>query len=279
MFGDMESSAVNRASYVPMTNRHRSIAVVLVILVYAIFGLIFLNWRQQLPVEEVPELIVVFQLQRPPEPLPSPIQSEPDRPIDAKAPAAVDPRPSGSPLVGVDTPPPAPTVAQPKISRVDVTPAPVALPMPPGGAGGIVERDGFGVADGETGGNSGRGNDAGSGTGSGGGNSGGGGGGAVTAADWAREVSWEQIYAVHPARAHAVNVSGEAVLTCLAARTGKLRNCRVTSETPGGWSFGRAALRMVPDLRVAPRRENGVVIDNGQVYFTIRFDMPTRLPK
>lgn len=275
----MGSAALNRASYVSTTYRRRSIAVFLVVLIYAILALIVLNWQQQLPVEDVPEPIVVFRLQPAPKPLPT-IQADPDRPIDAKAPAAADPRPSGSPLVGVDTPPPAATIAPPDISRVDVTPAPVALPMPPSDAGGIVARNGSGTADGDTGGNEGRGNGDGGGVGSGGGNGGnGGGGGTATKAEWAREVSWEQIYAVHPARAHAANVSGKAVLTCVAARTGKLRNCRVTSETPSGWSFGRAALRLVPDLRVTPRRENGVVIDNGQVYFTIRFDMPTRLPK
>ncbi len=183
-------------------------------------------------------------------------------------------------MVGVDTPPTALTVSQPEVSHVDITPAPVALPMPPTEAGGVVARNEFGTADGETGGNGGRGSGAGSGAGSGGGNSGnGGGGGVATKAEWAREVSWEQVYAVHPARAKSANVSGRAMLTCQAARTGKLHHCTVVSETAGGWSFGRAALQLVPDLRVVPRKENGVVIHNGQVYFTIRFDMPIALPK
>lgn len=276
----MESSILNRASYIPMTHRHRSIAVVLVMLVYAILGLIILNWRQPLPAERAHEPIAVFQLQSPPKTLPSPIQAEPDRPIDAAAPAAASPRPSGSPMVGVDTPPAALTVSPSEVSHVDITPAPAALPMPPTDAGGVVARDAFGTADGETGGNGGRGNGAGSGDGSGGGNGGnGGGGGVATKAKWAREVSWEQIYAVHPARAKSANVSGKAMLTCQAARNGKLHHCTVVSESAGGWSFGRAALRLVPDLRVVPRKENGVVIDNGQVYFTIRFDMPIVLPK
>ncbi len=275
----MGTAAFNRASYVSTTYRRRSIAIFLVILFYAILTLILLNWRRQPPAEDVPEPAVVFRLQPASNPLPT-IQAKPDRPIDAKAPAAAESRPSGSPLVGVDTPPPAATVTPADISRVDVTPAPVALAMSPADSGGIVARDGVGTADGDTGGNDGRGNGAGGGVGRGGGNGGGGGGGGIaTKAEWARQVSWEQIYAVHPARAHAANVSGKAVLTCVAARTGKLRSCRVTSETPSGWSFGRAALRLVPDLRVAPRRQNGVVIDNGEVYFTIRFDMPTLVPK
>jgi protein TonB len=63
----------------------------------------------------------------------------------------------------------------------------------------------------------------------------------------------------YPQRALRFGVEGDAVLDCLVTTQGALR-CMVASETPAGWGFGAAALRISHDHEMAPAVQGGVAI-------------------
>ena len=64
----------------------------------------------------------------------------------------------------------------------------------------------------------------------------------------------EQFY---PQRALESAKPGHAVVRCLIALDGALTNCVTTSETPSGWGFGDAALKMAQEFRSAPQSAIG----------------------
>lgn len=59
----------------------------------------------------------------------------------------------------------------------------------------------------------------------------------------------------YPAAAARANISGRAVLDCLVQAGGLLGDCKVVSETPLGWNFGEAALKMSVLFRATHRTE------------------------
>lgn len=258
----MEAASFVRTVYRPTTNRQRVLTIVLIILLYVILAYLFLTLRDRPPIRierDTPTIVELLPLAEPPQPV------QPTKVRAAPKPAPSTPRSSP---VRVDTPPPAPVLAQPAMPRIDYTPAPSALPAPPPTvAGGAVVGDSGTGAQGINGGGPGNG-------GPGTGGDGGGGRDTAIKAEWARETTWEEIYAFHPAGARQAKISGFAELRCLATLKRRLKACQVANESPKGWQFGRAALSLAPQLRVLPRKENGVEVDNSKVYFKIRFDMP-----
>lgn len=60
----------------------------------------------------------------------------------------------------------------------------------------------------------------------------------------------------YPRRALAREVEGAVTLDCLVSTRGRL-NCSIASETPTGWGFGEAALRIAADHRMAPAMRGG----------------------
>jgi periplasmic protein TonB len=64
----------------------------------------------------------------------------------------------------------------------------------------------------------------------------------------------------YPRRAIERGVEGFVLLDCLVATSGRL-NCSVLSETPSGWQFGEAALRIAGDHRMAPAMRDGVAVE------------------
>jgi protein TonB len=64
----------------------------------------------------------------------------------------------------------------------------------------------------------------------------------------------------YPGRARDRGVEGVVQLDCVVQVDGRL-NCTIVSETPGGWQFGNAALRMARDHRMAPAARDGVPVE------------------
>lgn len=64
----------------------------------------------------------------------------------------------------------------------------------------------------------------------------------------------------YPRRALERGVEGAALLDCRVATSGLL-SCTVLSETPHGWGFGDAALRMAGDHRMQPAMRDGVPVE------------------
>lgn len=79
--------------------------------------------------------------------------------------------------------------------------------------------------------------------------------------EWIVRPSTRSFYANWPRVALANKESGEAVLSCMIAASGRPRRCVVLSEAPAGAGFGAAALRMAPGFRIQPVRRNGRAVD------------------
>jgi periplasmic protein TonB len=75
----------------------------------------------------------------------------------------------------------------------------------------------------------------------------------------------------YPRRAVERGVEGFVLLDCIVATTGLL-NCDVISETPSGWNFGDAALRIAADHRMAPAMRDGVAVQ-GRYRMRVPFEL------
>lgn len=64
----------------------------------------------------------------------------------------------------------------------------------------------------------------------------------------------------YPRRAREAGREGAALLDCRVTTSGALA-CVVFSETPGGWGFGAAALRMAGDYRMTPAMRDDVPVE------------------
>jgi protein TonB len=69
--------------------------------------------------------------------------------------------------------------------------------------------------------------------------------------------SGEDMAATYPERAAARGLTGSAVLNCAISGEGRLVDCRVTSEDPPGFDFGKAALRVSSRFRFKTVTEDG----------------------
>jgi outer membrane biosynthesis protein TonB len=73
---------------------------------------------------------------------------------------------------------------------------------------------------------------------------------------WAQRATGRDLTAAYPAAAARRNVEGRVVLDCLIGADLAIR-CRATSETPGGYGFAAAALRVAQKYRAQPTMEDG----------------------
>lgn len=93
----------------------------------------------------------------------------------------------------------------------------------------------------------------------------------ITRPRWASQPSAAQMTRAYPDRAITNGISGTASLNCLVSAAGTLSNCSVTSETPRGQGFGRAAGGLTQFFRMSPGTVDGQAIDGARVAFTVRF--------
>lgn len=75
----------------------------------------------------------------------------------------------------------------------------------------------------------------------------------------------------YPRRALAREVEGAVTLDCLVSTAGRL-SCNVVSETPNGWGFGEAALRIAADHRMAPAMRDGAATE-GRYRMHVPFEL------
>ena len=73
----------------------------------------------------------------------------------------------------------------------------------------------------------------------------------------------------YPRRALQNGVEGRAVLECQVTTSGALSPCVVVSETPTGWAFGEAALRIASEYRMQP-----ATLDGAPTTGRYRMDVP-----
>lgn len=75
----------------------------------------------------------------------------------------------------------------------------------------------------------------------------------------------------YPSRALARGVTGQVLLNCRVDTAGAL-HCSVASETPEGWGFGAAALRIAEDYRMVPATRDGLAVE-GRYRMRVPFEM------
>jgi protein TonB len=66
--------------------------------------------------------------------------------------------------------------------------------------------------------------------------------------------------------------SGRVVLACTIAANGSI-DCAVASETPEGWGFGDAAMKMARLFQIAPMTVNGQPTAGGKINVPITFQL------
>lgn len=88
---------------------------------------------------------------------------------------------------------------------------------------------------------------------------------------WVRQPSASQMERAYPRGAAADGVSGRAVLNCSVLASGEVANCTVTSETPQGEGFGRAALSLSRYFRLSPRTVDGQAVEGSRVNIPLTF--------
>ena len=87
---------------------------------------------------------------------------------------------------------------------------------------------------------------------------------------WLEQPNARDYARYYPPRALDRGQVGSATIECLVAADGRL-SCRVLSETPPGWGFGEASLRVSRHFRLAPATSNGLPTSGGMIRRTIRW--------
>jgi TonB family protein len=79
----------------------------------------------------------------------------------------------------------------------------------------------------------------------------------------------------YPAEARAKGISGaRVVMHCVVGAGGTVQDCQVTSEEPGEFGFGQAALALAPHFRLSVWTEQGQPTVGGRVTLPIRYQLP-----
>ena len=89
---------------------------------------------------------------------------------------------------------------------------------------------------------------------------------------WRSAPSASQVAATYPTRARPAKVSGQVLLNCAVGDQSRLEKCKVLSETPLGYDFGSAAMKLAADF-VAPATDSGGTSTKGdRTQITVAFD-------
>ena len=203
---------------------------------------VLLAWRPERLPQDPPALNVA---------LPAPFPRVPPARANAH-------RAGGSPAAAPTRAAPSTPVPKPQL----VPPAPIRPPVPvetlPVPAPTLVAPVGPTLASPVTGAGASAATGEGAGTGSG---PGGPGGPALLDPDW---VSWfgpEEVERAYPLAAFRDGLPGRALLSCLGLKDGRVKNCRVLSESPAGAGFGRAALSLTRFCRFRPLKADGRAVE------------------
>lgn len=95
----------------------------------------------------------------------------------------------------------------------------------------------------------------------------------IRSPSWISQPSGAQLMRAYPDRAIAANVRGSASLNCLVQTSGRVTDCNIVGETPGGYGFGRAAQSLSRYFQINPRTVNGAA-EGSRVNVNLRFNLP-----
>lgn len=94
----------------------------------------------------------------------------------------------------------------------------------------------------------------------------------IATLQWQERPTAQHFARYFPPRALEASVSGAAMLSCLVNAHRELE-CVVESETPAGYGFGEAALRLSENFRLAPQTAYGQDTIGGRVRVPIRMNV------
>jgi len=96
----------------------------------------------------------------------------------------------------------------------------------------------------------------------------------IRAADWARRPTASDLERFYPRRAQDLALEGATRLSCTVSADGSAEACKVESETPAGYGFGEASLRMVKSFRFHPMTVDGQPRGGGVIHIPLKWTLP-----
>ena len=86
-----------------------------------------------------------------------------------------------------------------------------------------------------------------------------------------RKPTATEVERLYPRKARAAGVSGRVMISCRINGYGRLIGCTAVEESPEGWGFGNAAVKLAPLWRFSPSRTDGSTVEGVTLRLPIEF--------